>query len=130
MTTLTTPKLAIPYPDGAERVMDGDNAMGAIATKIDGLGLPFAIAAGVVAITLSNAAGGSIAVTFPVGRFTSNPVVFASCAAGSQNYFAGTGAGSTTGTTAVVAHRDSGLASITLSVCWWAIQVLPGAGPG
>lgn len=37
MATLTTPKYAIPYPDGNERVMDGDNAMGAIATRLDNL---------------------------------------------------------------------------------------------
>jgi hypothetical protein len=27
--------MALPYPDGAERVMDGDNAIGALATAID-----------------------------------------------------------------------------------------------
>jgi hypothetical protein len=35
MATLTTPKMALPYPDGAERVMDGDNAIGALANAID-----------------------------------------------------------------------------------------------
>jgi len=37
MATLTTPIYTLPYPDGAERVMDGDNAIGALATKLDGI---------------------------------------------------------------------------------------------
>jgi len=36
MATLTTPRLGLPYPDGAERVMDGDNAIGALANAVDG----------------------------------------------------------------------------------------------
>lgn len=35
MATLTTPGMNLPYPDGAERVMDGDNAIGALALAID-----------------------------------------------------------------------------------------------
>lgn len=37
MATLTTPKYGFPYPDGAERVMDGDNAMGALATSVENI---------------------------------------------------------------------------------------------
>jgi hypothetical protein len=32
-----TPKLAIPYPVGTDRVMDGDNAMQSIAEKVDAI---------------------------------------------------------------------------------------------
>ena len=35
MATLTTPHYAFPYPDGAERVMDGDNAIAALAQSVD-----------------------------------------------------------------------------------------------
>jgi hypothetical protein len=35
MATLTTPRYGFPYPDGAERVMDGDNAIGALALAIE-----------------------------------------------------------------------------------------------
>jgi hypothetical protein len=35
MATLTTPTYGFPYPDGAERVMDGDNAMGALALAVE-----------------------------------------------------------------------------------------------
>lgn len=37
MTTLTTPIYKLPWPDGAERVMDGDNAIGALATAVEGV---------------------------------------------------------------------------------------------
>lgn len=37
MATLTTPTYALPYPDGAERVMDGDNAMGALALAVENI---------------------------------------------------------------------------------------------
>jgi hypothetical protein len=36
MATLTTPRMGLPYPDGSERVMDGDNAIAALAQAIDG----------------------------------------------------------------------------------------------
>ena len=35
MATLTTPIYGFPYPDGAERVMDGDNAIGALAAAVE-----------------------------------------------------------------------------------------------
>lgn len=35
MATLSTPTYGFPYPDGSERVMDGDNAIGALATAIE-----------------------------------------------------------------------------------------------
>lgn len=37
MGTNHTPIYQLPWPDGAERVMDGDNAIGALATAIDGI---------------------------------------------------------------------------------------------
>ena len=35
MATLTTPTYGFPYPDGTERVADGDNAIGALAHAIE-----------------------------------------------------------------------------------------------
>ena len=35
MATILTPIHQLPYPDGTERVMDGDNAMGALAVATD-----------------------------------------------------------------------------------------------
>jgi hypothetical protein len=40
MATLQTPRYGFPYPDGAERVMDGDNAIGALATAIENVVYP------------------------------------------------------------------------------------------
>lgn len=37
MATLTTPTYGFPYPDGTERVADGDNAMGALGLAIENL---------------------------------------------------------------------------------------------
>ena len=60
MATLTTPLLGLPYPDGAERVMDGDNAIGALALAIDAIlgrqeNPPAAIASGVSTATAAGA---------------------------------------------------------------------------
>jgi hypothetical protein len=41
MSTLTTPRYGFPYPDGTERVMDGDNAIGALATAVESLLYPY-----------------------------------------------------------------------------------------
>jgi hypothetical protein len=66
-----TPK-GYPYPVGTDRVMDGDDAIKALATAVDTkLG---AAAAGTLDITGLAANGtGSVAVTFPAGRFTASP---------------------------------------------------------
>jgi hypothetical protein len=40
MATLATPVYGFPYPDGAERVMDGDNAIGALALAVENRLLP------------------------------------------------------------------------------------------
>lgn len=64
MTTLTTPKWAIPYPDPNEPVAGGAAAMGAMATKIESL-LGFLIAD-----------TGDIAATAGFLEFTSIPQTF------------------------------------------------------
>jgi len=66
-----TPK-GYPYPVGTDRVMDGDDAIKALATAVDTkLG---AAAAGTVDFTGLTAGGtGSVTITFPAGRFTAPP---------------------------------------------------------
>lgn len=64
-----------PYPVGTDRVMDGDDSIKSLAEAVDtklGVG-----AAGVVTINVSASTPASGAVTFPVGRFTTTPVVVA-----------------------------------------------------
>lgn len=130
MGTLTTPKFAIPWPDGTERVMDGDNAMGAIANKVDGLGIAFAHAAGTVSIVATTVASASAAVTFPVGRFTQVPLVLVSIATNTANWFCASAPATTAGFTAWILQRDGTTATGTVPVNWHALQMLPGASPG
>lgn len=133
MATLTTPRLAIPYPDGTERVMDGDNAMGAIATKVDGLGLAYAMAVGSSNIVApGGAASAAVSVTFPVGRFTQPPIVIANVALGTINYVTNVGTPTTSGFTATIFHNTAGtnVGANTYPIHWHAVQMLPGAAPG
>lgn len=75
---LTTPKYGFPYPAGTDRVMDGDNAMGALALAIENL-LAARDDAGVLGYALLTAnqinitaeadiTGLSVAVNLPAGR--------------------------------------------------------------
>jgi hypothetical protein len=76
MATLTTPRLAIPYPDGNERVRDGDNAIGALGAYLEDLtkaGIPARIATGSGTLPSSGTASSNVTVTFPAGRFSVAP---------------------------------------------------------
>jgi hypothetical protein len=86
MTTLTTPLLSLPYPDGAERVMDGDNAIGALAGAVDPLLIgavqPWgAVASGTASANVPIAAGARLQLTaLPIGgaaTLTGNALVVA-----------------------------------------------------
>lgn len=65
-----------PYPVGTDRVMDGDDVIHSLADKVnDQLG---ASASGSGTLPAPGAADGltTLAVTFPVGRFVTAPLVF------------------------------------------------------
>jgi len=66
----TTPN-GLPYPVGTDRVMDGDDAIKALATA-----LRFYVAT--VTVTLTATPTTAVVVTFPAGLFTTIPVVVAS----------------------------------------------------
>lgn len=70
-----TPR-GFPYPVGTDRVMDGDNAIQALAQAVnDRLGN---MAGGLVTITPSAAdTATTTAVTYPAGRFSATPIVLA-----------------------------------------------------
>lgn len=107
-----------PYPLGTDRVMDGDNAIQALAQKIDTvLGL---MASGTTTVTLSNAAQAFATVTFPAGRFQSAPAVVASTASGT--YLANTVGATATSVQIYAAHRDGTAQSGSVSVAWIARQ--------
>lgn len=69
----TSANLKIPYPTGTDRVMDGDNAMQAIADRIDarmpygwlGIAIPTTTTINPTKVSIS---GGTMDLTFPAGR--------------------------------------------------------------
>ena len=131
MATLTSPRLGIPYPDGTERVRDGDNAMGAIANYLDALataGIPYRMAAGRVTINVSASATGFTAVTFPAGRFTQAPIV--TLVHNTANYTPAYFGTTTSGFNAYARHVDNASATATVTGDWTATQMLAGAAPG
>jgi hypothetical protein len=65
-----------PYPVGTDRVMDGDDAIKALAQAVnDKLGGPTVTGEVPIAIVASGGSA-STAVTFPAGRFATAPYVF------------------------------------------------------
>lgn len=120
MSGATTPH-AYPYPLGTDLVSDGDNTLAALATMIDTkLGV---WAAGTATVPIVAAGtGASIAVTFPVGRFTAAPVVV--CSPEMGNPFQdprATAINATTSGFTCWAARMAGTAA--LAVWWRAVQV-------
>lgn len=115
---MATTAKGFPYPLGTDRVMDGDDAIKALAQKIDtALGL---MASGTTSVVLSNQSQSSTTVTFPAGRFTATPAVTASTASGT--YLANTVSPTTTSVQIWAAHRDGTAQSGTVSVAWIARQ--------
>lgn len=98
-----------PYPTGTDRVMDGDNAIQALAEKVDS-------AAGTMAsgvFTVSAVGVVNTAVTFPVGRFVAPPNITATVTAGastSNPCFVAVATGPTAGGATISANRASGAA--------------------
>jgi len=72
----TTTRAGYPYPVGTDRVMDGDDAIKNLATKVDqNLGLGFYYGSVTAPAPTATDLNTIVAVTFPAGRFTS-PGVF------------------------------------------------------
>jgi hypothetical protein len=132
MATLTSTRLGIPYPDGTERVMDGDNAMGAIAAKLDDLqqvGIPYRQAAGIVSLVFTASRNAQTAVTYPASRFTQGPVIICT-AQSSAGYVPCVISATSAGCTVRCDYMDASTPSVTLPVMWVAVQMLPTGGPG
>jgi hypothetical protein len=113
--------------------MDGDNAIAALATAIETRmvegSMPWRMAAGATAPWASIAAnsGASLTVTFPTSRFTSAPIM--STNGISSGYVATSSAAPNTTQCTLRCYNPTG-GSITPSVHWMAIQMLPGSGAG
>lgn len=114
-----TTSRGFPYPESADPISQGALAIKALAEAVE-TRMP-RLASGIVAVNISNAASGSTAVTFPVGRFTATPAVTVT-PGGSTSWIGAVTGASATGVT-VLAFTNSGAASTAnLSVFWNAIQ--------
>lgn len=112
--------LGYPYPLGTDRLMDGDDAIHNLASAVEGkLGVQASGTAVVTVATINTPA--SVAVTFPVGRFTVAPVVTA-CAVSNNpgTILAGVGTGPTTTGCTVFGYRSASTG--TVNVAWNAVQ--------
>lgn len=111
----------LPYPLGTDRVMDGDDAIKALAQKVDD-NVKAGIASGVVNPTMAGGLDGpGLVVTLPVGRFTVAPNVVACVSAGSSGLFITTTLASTTSFSVILHTRTA--ASGTFASTWVAVGV-------
>jgi hypothetical protein len=84
--------------------------------------MPRAVHAGAVTVPVSNAVSATLAVTFPVGKFTATPIVTVSTSGTSQ--WVGMSSGSSsTGFTATVRQVDGTAATASPSINYSAIQL-------
>lgn len=133
MATLTTTRLGLPYPDGNERVTDGDNAMGAIVAKLDDLqatGVPYRVQAGLTAFASAPTTdtGVLVTVTLAASRFTQPPIVVA--VGTSTGYGAATVASVTTASFVGRYYNPTTVTPSTPSLYWLALQMSPASAPG
>lgn len=110
-----------PYPLGTDRVMDGDDAIHALADAVESK--LRASAAGLVVVNIAAAGSGSVAVTFPAGRFLAAPAVSVGVHTSPTNYYGGTTAVAASGCTVFASHRDGTSASIAINASWTATEV-------
>ena len=115
-----TPK-GYPYPLGTDRLMDGDDSIHNLATAVD-TNLGVAASGIVTSPPFPGVADGtcSIAVTFPVGRFTAVPVVTVT-AVGSGPFMTSVLSTTTAGVTLYAARRNTSTSTAPLQ--WLAVQV-------
>lgn len=112
-----------PYPIGTDRVMDGDDAIHALADKVEN-NLLGGVLSGMATTPAPPAVntGVSVTVTFPVGRFTAVPFVVAQCVASSPHTVACTTLNATASGVTLNGSRLSGSLS-AINIAWMAQQV-------
>lgn len=127
----TTSK-GFPYILGADPASSIDDTSLSLANKLEAM-IPFAVSAGSISVTLTAAASGFTAITFPVGRFTIAPLVMATMAsapAGSGKFVPRVLNVTTSGASVYVYTGDATNASASVTVSWFAIQMTPSAANG
>lgn len=116
MTGTTT--LGYPYPEDSDPVADLALAVRNLAQKVDdNIGV---VATGTATVAMGGTANATVAVVFPVGRFTSAPAV----ATGSNhgNYDAYVESVTASGFTMRCKHRTDANTSVNVPVYWIAVQ--------
>jgi hypothetical protein len=97
--------------------------------QLSGASAPWRMAAGTIAITAPGAnAGTSVAVTFPINRFTASPVVTAVCS--SNGYSAASIAGLGTAGVTIKYYNPTASVPSSTAVLWQAVQMTPTTGEG
>jgi hypothetical protein len=136
-----TPLFGFPYPLGTDRVMDGDNAMGALALAVEGQlsggagttpGAPYRSQAAAIFMSNSLAANTGIvqtAITFAAGRFTLAPVVMCSVSS-TSSYLAISHAAVTTSGCNLRAINPSNAVGVSVYGWIYAVQMTPTAASG
>jgi len=130
----STPVYGFPYPTGTDRVMDGDNAIAALAQAIeDRLAVwpPVRMQAGTSPAfpSINGGTGQSLAMTFAVGRFTQTPMItLAGVSNGHMAASLGTGA-SATGCTLRI-YNPTGTVISSPYCMFSAVQMSEASGPG
>jgi hypothetical protein len=98
----------LPYPTGTDRVMDGDNAMQALAESIRVWGTS-------VLLNLATTPTANVVITFPAGLFTAVPNV--ACMMHSSAWNAGSSGAPTTTSVTMNARALSGSAGSGTLTC-------------
>jgi hypothetical protein len=109
------------YPLGSDRLADGDDILRSLATDCDTiLGVAAAGTTAAVALPVVGTPA-SVAITFPVGRFTAAPTISVTPRTNNpQQVYAGAANPTTAGVNAWVC-RNTGTAAI--AVDWYAVQL-------
>jgi hypothetical protein len=117
----TNPK-GYPYPVGTDRVMDGDDAIKALADAVAAK-LGQQVATGQASVGLNAAASANVAVTFPAGIFTVVPRVVCVLAQNTSQVYATSGAVTTSGFTAsLIARAGTAITIGPYGIDWVAVQ--------
>jgi len=107
-----------PYPVGTDRVMDGDDAIRALAEKIDA-NVAAGFYAATINVTIPTAAdtNGSAVLTFPAGRFTTPPLVLAVATSTTPTVIQASAVSATTASVQVLCARRTVGGATQVVVC-------------
>jgi hypothetical protein len=121
-----------PYVLGSDSADTIDDTSLALANKLEAV-VPFAMASGQVVVTLTAAASGFTAITFPGGRFTVAPNVIVSqvnAPSGTQKFVCRCINSTTSGASVYAYTGDGSTATGSATIAWWAVQMTTASANG